>query len=103
MRIELNLDIECLSEHELKEVLKNKNLSKRDKNIKVMELLQCSKTDKQLKAVIALMCGMKVKLADLFDNPTLTDTEKSSISFSEESYDELPLLWSRIYKNDVSL
>lgn len=49
---ELDIELECLSEQELAAVLKDKTQSKRDKNAKVMKLLQCSKTDKQLKAVI---------------------------------------------------
>lgn len=86
---ELDVELECLSEQELAEVLKDKNQSKKDKNAKAMRLLQCSKTDRQLKAVIGLMCGLTVKLADLFDDPTLAEAEKSSICFAGETYEEL--------------
>lgn len=86
---ELYIEIDCVSEQELEEVLKDKNQSKKDKNSKVMKLLRCDKTDRQLKAVIGLMCGLTVKLADLFDDAALSETEKTSICFAKESYDEL--------------
>lgn len=86
---ELDIELECLSEQELAAVLKDKTQSKRDKNAKVMKLLQCSKTDKQLKAVIGLMCGLTVKLSDLFDDASLAEEEKSSICFAGEAYEEL--------------
>ena len=86
---ELGIELECLSEQELSEILKDKKQSKKDKNIKAMELLQCSKTDRQLKAVIGLMCGLTVKLADLFDDASLAEAEKSSICFAGQEYEEL--------------
>lgn len=89
---ELDIEINCLSEQELEEVLKDKNRSKKDKNSAVMRLLQCDKTDRQLKAIIGLMCGLTVKLADLFDDASLAETEKPSISFSGEAYAELRAL-----------
>ena len=73
----------------LEDVLKDKNQSKKDKNSKVMKLLGCDKTDRQLKAVIGLMCGLTVKLADLFGDAALSEAEKASVSFAGEPYDEL--------------
>jgi len=90
---ELDIELECLSEQELAEVLKDKKRSKKDKNAEVMKLLQCSKTDRQLKAVIGLMCGLTVKLADLFDDAALKEAEKASICFAGEAYEEL---WAQI-------
>lgn len=89
MADELNIEINCLSEQELEEVLKDKNISKRDKNSEVMKLLQCGKADRQLKAIIGLMCGLTAKLADLFDDATLAEVEKPSISFAGEAYEDL--------------
>lgn len=86
---ELEIDIECPSPQELEDVLKDKNQSKKDKNSKVMKLLGCDKTDRQLKAVIGLMCGLTVKLADLFGDAALSEAEKASVSFAGEPYDEL--------------
>ena len=86
---ELDMEINCLSESELEEILKDKNIGKREKNAQVMKLMQCGKNDKQLKAVIGLLCGLSVKLADLFDDSSLAETEKPSISFSGEAYEEL--------------
>ena len=47
------------------------------------------KKDKQLKAIIGLMCGSKVKLAEVFQDETLVEEEPASLSFSEMNYDEL--------------
>ncbi len=86
---ELNIELECLSEGELENTLKDKKQSKKEKQTNVMRLLQCNKANRQLKAVIGLMCGLKVKLADLFDDEALSETEKASISFAEDAYDDL--------------
>ncbi|HJA11499.1 MAG TPA: type II CRISPR RNA-guided endonuclease Cas9, partial [Candidatus Mediterraneibacter merdipullorum] len=86
---ELDIEIECLSEHELEAVLKNKSQGKRDKNSAVMKLLGCNKNDRLLKAVIGLMCGLTVKLEDLFDDTSLKEIEKPFICFAGEPYDEL--------------
>lgn len=86
---ELNIELECLSEGELENTLKDKKQSKKEKQTNVMRLLQCNKANRQLKAVIGLMCGLKVKLVDLFDDEALSETEKASISFAEDAYDDL--------------
>lgn len=86
---ELNIELTCNEKSQLEEVLKNKQLTKRDKNNKIMDLLNCDKSDKQLKAIIGLISGSKVKLAEVFDDEKLKDIEKSNIAFSEGSYDEL--------------
>lgn len=86
---ELGLEWECLSEQELAHVLKDKKMSKRDKCAKAMTLLQCDRTDRQSKAAISLLCGLTAKLTDLFDDTSLEEAEKPSISFAGESYEEL--------------
>lgn len=86
---ELDIEIECSSEHELAEVLKDKSQSKKDKNVKIIKLLYCDKTNKQLKAIIGLMCGLKVKLVDLFNDSSLSEIEKVSICLAGESYEDL--------------
>ncbi|MEA5026243.1 MAG: type II CRISPR RNA-guided endonuclease Cas9 [Erysipelotrichaceae bacterium] len=85
---ELNLEIECRSETELIDILKDKKISKRDKNHKIMELFACDQDDKQLKAVIGLICGSKVKLADVFADPELNEAEVSAIAFSDLGYED---------------
>ena len=64
-------------------------LSKKDKNNKIMQILSCPKSDKALKSVIGLICGMKIKLADLFSDDTLKEIEKSSLSFADDDLSEL--------------
>ncbi len=75
MEDDLEIEVVCQSEQELEDTLKSRDMSKRDKNAKVMELLQCGK-DKQLKAAIGLICGLSVKMADLFQDDSLKEIEK---------------------------
>lgn len=86
---EFEIKLECASEEELSVVIRDKKTSKRDKAARVAELLNCDKQNKQLKAIIALLCGSKVKLSEIFNDEALKDIEKPSISFSETSYEEL--------------
>lgn len=87
MSDELGIELECLSEQDLENVLKDERLSRKEKNAKVMQILQCGKSDKQLKAAIGLVCGLKVKMADLFADESLKDMEKPSISLAEGEYE----------------
>lgn len=89
---ELDIELLCNDKKELEEVLKNKSLTKKDKNNKLITLLNCSKSDKQLKAIIGLISGSKVKLVDVFNDEDLKDIEKPSVSFEEGSYDELRMV-----------
>lgn len=89
LRDELNINIECQSTTEFENILKNRMLSKKDKNNKIMQILSCPKSDKALKSVIGLICGMKIKLADLFNDDTLKEIEKSSLSFADDDLSEL--------------
>ena len=89
---ELDIELLCNDKKALEEVLKNKSLTKKDKNNKLLTLLNCSKSDKQLRAIIGLISGSKVKLVDVFNDEELKDIEKPSISFEEGSYDELRMV-----------
>ncbi len=88
MEDDLEIEVVCQSEQELEDTLKRRDMSKRDKNAKVVELLQCGK-DKQLKAAIGLICGLSVKMADLFQDDSLKEIEKPAISFASGSYDDI--------------
>lgn len=76
---------------DLKKIIQDKKLSKRDKASQFLEYLQYGDKEKQkqLKAIVSLICGSKCKLADIFSDETLKDAERSSISFSESSFDEI--------------
>lgn len=87
MKDDLEIQVECQSEQELEETLKSRDTSKRDKNARVMELLHCEK-DKQLKAAIGLICGLTVKMADLFHDDSLKEIEKPAISFATGAYED---------------
>lgn len=89
MKEELDIEVECLSEEDVEACLKDRTLSKRDKNNKLMKILQCEKSNKSLKAAIGLLSGLTVKLEDLFDDKSLKETEKPSISFASGSYEEI--------------
>ncbi len=85
---ELEKEVVCQSVESFAGYLKDTKLTKKDKNNKVIECLQCDKSDKQLKAIIGLLCGSKVKLSDVFQDPGLIEYEKNSFSFEQGSYDE---------------
>lgn len=91
LKDEFDIVLSCASEEELSKVIKDRHFSKRDKANKVLELLHYDNGEKkkQIKAMIGLICGSKVKLSDVFEDDTLKDIEKPSISFSENSYDEI--------------
>lgn len=88
MQDEMDIVLDCRSQEELEDTLKNHSLSKRDKSAKIMEIFHCARSDKKLKAVIDLICGKKAKLAEFFMDDSLKEMEKASISFAEGEYDE---------------
>ena len=86
---ELNIELLCNEKDTLEDTLKDKTLTKRDKNNKLIKLLNCSKSDKQLKAIIGLITGSKVKLSEVFNDEELDNIDKPKISFEEGDYNEL--------------
>lgn len=92
LKDEMGLDIQCQSESDLSEVLKDRNLSRSDKQKKVLQLLNYASdanTKKQVKAIIGLICGLKGKLSDVFLDESLKDIDNPSFSFTETPYEEL--------------
>ena len=91
--IELNCNIKMDQGKmdDLKKIIQDKKLSKRDKASQFLEYLQYDDKEKQkqIKAIVSLICGSKCKLADIFSDETLKDAKRSSISFSESSFDEI--------------
>ena len=47
------------------------------------------KTDPQIAAMLSLMAGATVKLADIFQEVTLNNTEYKSVSFSDSEFSKL--------------
>lgn len=86
---EFELELECHSEDKIAEVLKDKKKTKRDKSTEILNQITNNNNNKQIKAIISLICGMKSKLADIFNDETLLEVEKTSISFSDSSYELL--------------
>lgn len=96
---ELNIELICNEKKELEKVLKNKQLTKRDKNNKLIKLLNCDKSDKQLKAIVALISGSNVKLSEVFDDETLNDIEKPNVSFSEGAYEDIRMALEEVLQD----
>lgn len=88
---EFDLTFICSSEEAVADIIKDKHITKRDKANKVLELLDCDEKSqqKQVKAIISLICGSKVKLSDIFADDSLKEAERSAVSFSESSYDDI--------------
>jgi CRISPR-associated endonuclease Csn1 len=86
---ELDIELDCSSTEEVEEIIKNKKMSRSDKRKKLISLFHIDKADTQSIAILSLISGLKANLSDLFDDETLSETEKPSISFSEGSFDEI--------------
>lgn len=84
---EFDIELICNSQTDLEATLKNKVMTKNDKNKKLIGLLNCAKSHKQLKAIIGLISGSKVKLSDVFNDEDLKEID--SISFTEANYDKI--------------
>lgn len=91
LRDEFEMELSCDSREELSGIIKDKTLSKRDKSARILECIQCEDKNKQkqFKAIVGLICGSKCKLSDVFADDTLKEIERPSISFSENSYDDI--------------
>ncbi len=63
--------------------------SSKGKTQKKTELQQCfDSKNRSEKAILALLAGSKVKLSHIFDDASFDESEKASISFSDNNYDE---------------
>lgn len=89
LKDEFGIELECSSVSELAEVLRDKRITKKDKCNTIMGLLSCEKSNKQLKGIIGLICGLQCKLAEVFEDETLSESERPSISFSKDSYEDI--------------
>lgn len=89
---EFEIILECESEKQLEEVLKDKKTGKTGKCKKIEELCHINKADKQLKEIVKLITGMKANLNVIFQDSEMASIEHNKISFSESSYDEVRIL-----------
>ena len=88
--------IDCLSESELSDVLRNRQLVKTKKNTEIFRLCGITKKNKQEAAVLSSLSGSVVKLYDIFpDDESLKDAEVKSVSLSQ-GYDELETACSAV-------
>lgn len=76
-------DEECL---ETEAILRDQNITKSAKKSKLWKLLG-AKTACE-KGVLNLIVGGKVKLSDIFNNKDFDDSERSSISFDDNGYED---------------
>lgn len=88
---ELDLYITCTSEDDLENCLKNRSLTKRDRNGQILQILSCeNETDKKvLKAIVGFLAGSKVKISEVYRDVDFSELEHSSFSFADASYDEI--------------
>ncbi len=84
--LEFNLSIgdeECL---EIEAILRDQNITKSAKKSKLWKLLG-AKTACE-KGILNLIVGGKAKLSDIFNNKDLEDSERPSISFDDNGYED---------------
>lgn len=80
-------DWSCQNTEKLAKVLCDANLSITAKQKAMQELLPAN--TKQQKEIIKLLSGGKAALSDVFDDKTLDECEKKSLSFRDDDLDEL--------------
>lgn len=77
------IDLDCDDVEKFSQILKNKNLAKKKKNAEIAALFDIDKkTDKRLYSILSLLSGSKITLFDVFEDESLKDVEKKSVSFS---------------------
>lgn len=88
---EYEQDLHCSDEKAFSAVLKDKSLSKSKKTAAAAELFGITKkSNPQLHACLALACGAKVELKDLFNDDALAQAEEHSIAFTGGYEDNEP-------------
>ncbi len=88
---EFGVELECDSEEQFAEILKDKRSRKTTKCSALEELCHVEKTDRQMKELFKLVTGMKASLSIIFGDEDLAEIEHNKIGFSESSYDEVRL------------
>lgn len=79
----------CSDEEKMEKMAEILTDTSKGKNQKKTELQKCfGCRDKREKEVLALLAGGKVKLSNLFGDESLNESDKPSISFSDNNYDE---------------
>lgn len=84
--LEFDLSLEDEGYKVVEDVLKDKNMTKSAKKSKLYKLLGAKKPCE--KGILNLIVGGKVKLSDIFGNKELDDSERPSIAFSDNGYDD---------------
>jgi CRISPR-associated protein Cas9/Csn1, subtype II/NMEMI len=91
MKDELEIEFDFSKENveEIEVLLKNRKINNSSKKTKMRELLGVESDNKQKMAVVALISGLAGDLAQIFpDSESVKELEKSSVKFSESSYDD---------------
>lgn len=85
LRDEMGIQIETDISEEMANILVNKetNLITKKKELNAL----CAAKDKQRKAILAAMAGGKVKLSDLWDDPSYDEEDKKAIEFRKVDYE----------------
>lgn len=97
---EYNLDLQCDSNQDVEEILKDRSLGVTAKKSMFNKVF--SKDTKMEKGIITALSGGTVKLSDLFEDESLSGGDITKVNFSDSSFeDKLPelesLLNERIY------
>ncbi len=88
---ELDLELECDSEEDFSEILKDKIIGKMEKCRRLELLCHIDKKDKQKKEICKLITGMKASLSVIFADSELEEIDHNKINFSEAGYEEARL------------
>lgn len=82
----LDITVDTGHKEEMKNILKDRELNRTEKKDGLIKALGVK--DKYFKDILALVSGGTAKLSSVFDDESLKEGEKDSISFSSASYDD---------------
>ncbi len=78
-----DIDLTTGNIHAVEEIIRNRSLSKTAKKEALVKIYNITKAQTQLFACLGLLSGRTEKLKDIFKDESLSEAEKTSISFSE--------------------
>lgn len=88
---ELGLELECDSENDFADLLKDRKTGRMERCRRLELLCHIDKTEKQKKEIFKLITGMKASLSVIFAEEELSELEHNKINFSEAGYEEVRL------------
>lgn len=91
LKEEFDIELECDSESDFEDIMKNKKLSKTKKCADLAECCHITKADKQQMEILKLITGCSINLGVVFQDKGLSEIEHAKFSFADGNYEETRL------------